>query len=87
MQDRFNFTLNHLKEQFDNRLEIDTKEVVEVLNINAATLSKRIKHGETHLIPKYRQSGTGKGQKSCGRYRWPIYDLAVFLTQDQSVSA
>lgn len=87
MQDRFNFTLNYLKEQFSNRLEINTKEVLQVLNLNAATLSRRIKHGETHLIPRYRLSGTGTGQKTCGRYRWAIYDLAVFLTQDNSISA
>lgn len=87
MQDKFTFTLNHLKEQFNNRLEINTKEVLEVLNLNAATLSNRIKMGETYLLPKFRLSGTGKGQKSCGRYRWPIYDLAVFLTQDNQKAA
>ena len=87
MEDKFTFTLNYLKERFGGRLEIDTKEVTEVLNTTQATLSRHMKHGETYLLPKYRLSGTGKGQKTCGRYRWPIYDLAVFLTQDQKVNA
>ena len=87
MEDKFIYTLNSLKEQFNGRLEIETKEMLNLVGMHAATLSRRIRYGETHLIPKYRVSGTGKGKKSCGRYRWPIYDLAVFLTQDQSVSA
>lgn len=86
MQDRFTYTLNHLKEQFNNRLEIDTKEVSKVLDINESTLWRRMKYGETHLLPKYRISGPTMTRKP-GKYKWPIYDLAVFLTQDQSVSA
>lgn len=82
MEDRFNFTINHLKMRFNDRLEIDTKEVVEILGITICTLSRRMKYGETHLIPKYRISGDGRGKKSCGKYKWPIYDLAIFLTQD-----
>ena len=38
MEDRFKFTLDFLKEQFNNRLEIDTKEVSKVLDINESTL-------------------------------------------------
>jgi len=86
-QDKFNYTLNHLKEQFGGRLEIDTKDVAKALDVNESTIWRRLKYGETHLLPNHRPSGSGKGQKSCGRYKWPIYDLAVFLTQDQSVSA
>lgn len=82
MEDRFIFTLNHLKEQFNNRLEIDTKDVAKALDINESTIWRRMKYGEIHLLPKFRLSGGGKGQKSCGRYKWPIYDLAIFLTQD-----
>lgn len=87
MEDKFKFTLNVLNEQFGGRLEIDTKEMLSVIDMHITTLSRHIKKGDTNLLPKYRQSGIGKGQKTCGKYKWPIYDLAVFLTQDQSVSA
>lgn len=63
MQDRFMFTLNHLKEQFNNRLEIDTKEVVQVLDINASTLTNVLNMVRLTL-PKYRtHRGSGKRTK------------------------
>lgn len=87
MDEKFFYTLNALREQFGGRLEIETKEMLSVIGMHFTTLSRKIKMGETHQIPHYRLSGSGKGQKSCGRYKWPIYDLAVFLTQDNHKAA